>query len=46
MMSANSSGVESRPVALTCSSNGVPAGAGCSPSLPAATWTFCSAMAF
>ena len=28
MMSANSSGSESRPVALTCSSNGVPAGAG------------------
>ena len=36
----------SRPAALTCISNGVPAGAGDWPILPAATWTFCSAMAF
>ena len=45
-MSPNCSGVDRRPTALTCISKAVPAGAGDWPILPAATWMFCSAMAF
>ena len=43
-MSPNWAGSLNRPTALTCISNGVPAGAGDWPILPAATCTFCSAI--
>ena len=33
-------------MALTCTVNSVPGGAGDSPIFPAATWMFCSAIAF
>ncbi len=46
MMSPNCAGSLSRPTAFTCISKGVPGGAGGWPILPAATWMFCSAIAF
>src|ERR1700686_3447184 len=45
-MSPNCCGSLSRPTALTWNSNAVSGGAGACPSLPAATWIFCSAIAF